>query len=201
MYAGGRPDGEATGGAGAGAGVGVCVDGGVGAVELEGGATMGGAAVSVAARPLLAAMGAVAQVPTQWSGDGGAACEVAVIVVKARRKIRQGRVGRRGRVVTEVCQPRKKVLAAPYYAGFVAACRCRAWRGRAAFTYSGDGICTYEFWARSRRRTERSGLPTESRPGNDWGNDDDAMDEDYAAIHDDYSRSTRRDGGGCGYQG
>src|ERR1035437_9111499 len=85
MYAGGRPDGEATGGAGAGAGVGVCVDGGVGAVELEGGATMGGAAVSVAARPLLAAMGAVAQVPTQWSGGGGAACGVAVIVVKARR--------------------------------------------------------------------------------------------------------------------
>src|ERR1035437_5784660 len=197
MYAGGRPDGEATGGAGAGAGVGVCVDGGVGAVELEGGATMGGAAVSVAERPLLAAMGAVAQVPTQWSGDGGAACEVAVIVVKARRKIRQGRVGRRGRVVTEVCQPRKKVLAAPYYAGFVAACRCQAWRGRAAFTYSGAGICTYEFWARSRRRTERSGLPTESRRVNDWGNKDLGVEEIFVPTHDNSPRTPGREGGGC----
>ena len=90
------------------------MEGGVGAVELEGGAMAGGAATSVAARPLLAAMGAVAQVPTQWSGGGGgAACETAGMVLKARRKIRQGRMERRGRVVTEVGLPRKKVSAAP----------------------------------------------------------------------------------------
>jgi len=60
--------------------MGVCVLGGVIAVELDGGATAGGAATSVAARPLLAAIGAVAHVPTQWSDAGGAAYPVAQMV-------------------------------------------------------------------------------------------------------------------------
>lgn len=55
------------------AGVGVCVAAGAGVVAPAGGATIGGAACSVAGRPLLAAKGAVPHVPTQCSGAGGAA--------------------------------------------------------------------------------------------------------------------------------
>ena len=89
----------ATGCAGAAAGVGVCVAAGADADELAGGATTGEATVSVAILPLLAAKGAVAQVPTQWSGAGGAACDVAVSASRARR----GRIWRRRRVVTAGC--------------------------------------------------------------------------------------------------
>ena len=105
MIAGGRPDGGAavgTGCAGAAAGVGVCVAAGADADELAGGATTGEATVSVAILPLLAAKGAVAQVPTQRSGAGGAACDVAVVAVSASRA-RRGRIWRRGRVVTAGC--------------------------------------------------------------------------------------------------
>jgi len=91
-------------GAAAGA-LGVCVEAGADAVELAGGATMGGAACRAGPGPLLAAMGAAAQVPTQWSGSGGAACAAAV---KASTRSRLGRIRRCERVVTAECQPRMK---------------------------------------------------------------------------------------------
>ena len=83
---------------------------------MAGGAATGGAAVRLAASPLLAAMGAVAQLPTQWSGAGGAACEVAAMVVRASSRNTRVRMERVGGVVTAECQPRKKFSAAPYYA-------------------------------------------------------------------------------------
>jgi hypothetical protein len=67
--------------------VGACADGGTVALELEGGATAGGAATRVAARPLLAAMGAVAQVPTQCSGAGGAALAIVAVVSASSRRV------------------------------------------------------------------------------------------------------------------
>ena len=71
-----------------------------------------------AGRPLLAATGAVAQVPTQWSGAGGAAsAEVAVATAKASSRKELATMERRRSLVTGVRQPRKKVSAAPYYAG------------------------------------------------------------------------------------
>jgi hypothetical protein len=83
------------------------VEGGTGAAEFAGGATAGGAPTLVAAGPLFAAMGAVAQVPTQWSGGFGAAC-AAPVAVKASRRNRLGRILRRMGFVTGVGQPRKK---------------------------------------------------------------------------------------------
>lgn len=101
-------------------GAGVCVEGGTVAAEVAGGATAGGALTLVAAGPLLAAIGAVAQVPTQWSGGFGAACEAAV-AVKASRTSRLGSSLQCECLITGVNQPRKKVAEAPYYAGFVVA--------------------------------------------------------------------------------
>ena len=71
-----------------------------------------------AGRPLLAATGAVAQVPTQWSGAGGAAsAEVAVVAARVSGRKKLATMERRRSLVTGVSQPRKKVSAAPYYAG------------------------------------------------------------------------------------
>jgi hypothetical protein len=84
------------------------VEAGTGATAFAGGATAGGATTLAAEGPLFAAMGAVAQVPTQWSGGFGAACIAAVVRVKASRTRRLGRVVRRMGVGTGVGQPRKK---------------------------------------------------------------------------------------------
>lgn len=64
------------------AGVGVCVVAGAGVVAPAGGATMGGAACSVAGRPLFAAKGEVPHVPTQCSGAGGAASADGMVKVR-----------------------------------------------------------------------------------------------------------------------
>jgi len=57
---------------------GTCVAAGAGAVDPAGGAIAGGGAVGRGARPLLAAIGAAAHVPTQWSGAGAAWAVAAV---------------------------------------------------------------------------------------------------------------------------
>ena len=51
---------------------------GAGEVDPAGGAIAGGGAVGRGTRPLLAAIGAAAHVPTQWSGAGGAASAVGI---------------------------------------------------------------------------------------------------------------------------
>ena len=64
--------------------------------------------------------GAVAQVPTQWSGGGGAA---AAETERASRAM-AGRMERRRRVVTAECQPRKD-----FFSGSILRCFITARRG------------------------------------------------------------------------
>ena len=87
-------------------GAGVGVAGGTGAVEFAGGITAGCAASLAGAGPLFAAMGAVAQLPTQWSAGFGAACAAIVAAVKANSRNSWGSMGGRERRVMGIDQPR-----------------------------------------------------------------------------------------------
>jgi hypothetical protein len=91
--------------------LGACVEGGTGAVEFDGGATAGGAPTVAAAGPLFAAIGAVAHVPTQWSGNFGAAWEAPATAWKASKTSRLGRNLRRTSMVTGISQPLMKSLS------------------------------------------------------------------------------------------
>ena len=96
-----------SGAGGTAAGGGPWVEDGTGAVELAGGITAGGAASRAGAGLLLAAMGAVAQVPTQWSGAAGGAPYAATLAAANRTGSRKGDAKRARRMdrVTATCGP------------------------------------------------------------------------------------------------
>ena len=131
MKAGGRP------GTGAGAGADeVCaVCAGAAAANGVAGAATGTRRAGVAGRPLLAAKGAAAHVPTQWSG-GGAAYEAEAMAASANSRSRREM---RGCGVTGECQPRRIFSERHHLTPFEGDAGIHViWRMLAAFTYSGD---------------------------------------------------------------